>query len=62
MTSEITKTSLLAIASIFSAVGGSMLATDTVSGGALLVVGVLILILRGWLKQKGYDVEAAKKA
>jgi len=53
--SEITKTSLLIIASIFTGVGGGMLRTDTIKGSILLLIAVGILTLRGWLKQKGIE-------
>lgn len=52
-TSELTKTSLLVITSIFTATGGAMLTTDIIKGTILLLVAVGILVLRGWLKQKG---------
>lgn len=55
MIQEITKTSLLIIATIFTGIGASILATDMVNGSILLFIAVGILVLRGWLKQKGID-------
>ena len=55
MTSEVTKTSLLVIASIFTAGGAAVLTADVVKGSILLLVGVAVLVLRGWLKQKGIN-------
>lgn len=55
MIPEITKTSLLIIATIFTGIGASILATDMVNGSILLFIAVGILVLRGWLKQKGID-------
>ena len=54
---EITKTSLLVIATIFTGVGGGMLAADFPKGVWCLLIAVGILVLRGYLKQKGIEVE-----
>jgi len=59
MTSEITKTSLLVVATVFTATGASVLADDIVTGSILLFVAIAVLILRGYLKKKGYDLEGA---
>lgn len=53
--SETTKTSLLIIASIFTATGGALLPTDGVKGSILLLLGVAVLVIRGYLKQKGIE-------
>jgi len=58
---ELTKTSLLIIASIFTAAGAAVLTTDIVKGCILLLIASGVLVLRGWLKKKGYDIEAAAK-
>jgi len=55
MTSETTKTSLLVIATVFTGVGAGMLSADVVTGSVLLLIAVGVLVLRGWLKQKGID-------
>lgn len=52
---EVTKTSLLVIASIFTAGGAAVLTTDITKGSILLLIGVAVLVLRGWLKQKGIN-------
>jgi len=60
--SELSKTSLLIIASILTSVGGALLAgADKVWGAILLLGAVGILILRGFLKKKGIDIEAQLK-
>jgi len=56
MTSELTKTSLLVIATIFTGVGAATLSTNIVNGSILLLIAVGILVLRGWLKQKGIEI------
>lgn len=56
MTSELTKTSLLIIATIFTGFGASILKTDIVNGIILLLIAVGVLVLRGYLKQKGIDI------
>jgi len=56
MPSEFTKTSLLVIATIFTGAGAGMLSTNVVTGSALLLIAVGVLVLRGWLKQKGIDI------
>lgn len=56
MTSELTKTSLLIVATIFTGFGASILANDIVNGSILLLMAVGVLVLRGWLKQKGIEV------
>ena len=56
MTSELTKTSLLVIATTFTGVGAATLATNIVSGSILLLIAVAVLVLRGYLKHKGIDV------
>jgi len=58
MISEITKTSLLVIATIFTGVGSATLSTNIVNGSILLLIAAGVLILRGWLKQKGIDARA----
>lgn len=55
MTSELTKTSLLIVATIFTGVGAAMLPVNIVNGSVLLLIAVGVLVLRGWLKQKGID-------
>jgi high-affinity Fe2+/Pb2+ permease len=52
---ELTKTSLLVIATIFTGAGSSILQSNVITGSALLLIAVGILILRGWLKQKGIN-------
>ena len=52
---EITKTSLLVIATIFTAVGAATLPANILHGSILLLAAVLVLTLRGYLKQKGID-------
>lgn len=54
--SEFSKTSLLIIATIFTAIGAAKLNTDPVVGSILLLIAVGILVLRGWLKHKGIEV------
>ena len=49
---ETAKTSLLAIATIFTAVGGAMLSVSILTGSILLLISVGILVLRGYLKAK----------
>lgn len=56
MTSELTKTSLLIVATIFTGVGAAMLPTNMVNGSILLLIAVGVLVLRGWLKHKGIEV------
>ncbi len=50
---ETTKTSLLVIATIFTGVGGATLPNEPVTGSILLLIAAGILVLRGYLKQKG---------
>ena len=50
---ETTKTSLLIVATVFTAAGASMISTDVVRGSILLLLAVGTLVFRGWLKQKG---------
>lgn len=57
MVSETTKTSLLIVASIFTGVGGATLSANPITGSILLLIAVGILVLRGWLKQKGIEVK-----
>jgi len=52
---ELTKTSLLVIATIFTGTGASILQSNVITGSILLLIAVGILILRGWLKQKGIN-------
>lgn len=52
---ETTKTSLLVIASIFTAVGGAMLTANVITGSILLLIAVGVLVLRGYLKKKGIE-------
>ena len=54
--SETTKTSLLIVASICTAAGAADLTTDVIKGSILLLIAVGVLVLRGWLKQKGIEV------
>ena len=61
MISEITKTSLLIVATVFTAAGAAVLAEDIVTGSILLFISIGVLILRGYLKKKGYDTETAAK-
>ena len=49
---ETAKTSLLIIASIFTAVGGGMLGVNILTGSVLLLIAVGVLVLRGYLKKK----------
>lgn len=59
---ELTKTSLLVIATIFTGVGGALLASaDKIWGIVSLLLAVGILVLRGFLKKKGIDIEARPK-
>lgn len=55
--SETQKTSLLIIATVFSASGAALLITDFYKGILLLLLAVGTLVLRGWLKQKGIAVK-----
>ena len=57
MPSELTKTSLLVIATIYTGVGAGMLSANVVTGSILLLIAVGVLVLRGWLKQKGIEVK-----
>ena len=60
--SELSKTSLLVIASIFTSVGGALLAGEDKVWGAILLLGAVgVLILRGFLKKKGVDIESSLK-
>ncbi len=59
MVDEFTKTSLLIVASSFTAAGAAVLTTDTMKGVLLLLISAGILILRGYMKQKGYELETA---
>lgn len=61
MINEFEKTSLLIIASTFTAAGAAVITTDTGKGVLLLLISAGILMLRGILKQKGYELEAAAK-
>lgn len=61
MTSELTKTSLLIVSSVFTAAGAAILTVDIVKGSILLLIAVGVLVLRGYLKKKGYEIEAANK-
>lgn len=56
MTSELTKTSLLIIATIFTGAGASALSANIINGSVLLLMAVGVLVLRGWLKQQGIDI------
>ena len=60
---EITKTSLLTIATIFGSIGGALMASveSRIVGAIFLGVAVLILLVRGILKAKGIDIEGVKK-
>jgi len=58
MNSEITKTSLLVIASILTATGAAILVENTVTGSLLLAGAVVVLIVRGVLKVKGIELES----
>lgn len=50
---ELAKTSFLIIATIFTAAGAALLPTKIIAGTFLLLVAVIILALRGYLKKKG---------
>ena len=54
---EITKTSLSIIALIFTGGGAAILLENPIVGSILLLLAVGTLALRGWLKQKGIEVE-----
>ena len=58
--SELQKTSLLIIATIFTATGASVLSENVGQGIILLLLAVATLILRGWLKKKGFDIASGK--
>lgn len=59
---ELTKTSLLIIASILTGVGGAVLGSgDKLWGIIMLVLAVGVLVLRGFLKKKGIPIEAKPK-
>jgi len=49
---ETAKTSLLIIASTFTAIGAGMLSVNILTGSILLLIAVGILTLRGYLKGK----------
>ena len=57
MYGEFTKTSLLIIATIFTGIGAAILQTDITRGSIMLVIAVGVLVLRGYLKKKGYDIK-----
>jgi len=59
--SEIEKTSLLVIATIFTGVGASTIQSNPTLGIVFLVLAVGILILRGWLKSIGIPVEVVEE-
>ena len=61
MTSELTKTSLLIIANIFTGFGASILASDLYNGILLLLIAGAVLVLRGWLKFKGLPVNSTSQ-
>lgn len=61
MYGELTKTSLLIIATIFTGIGAAILQTDMIKGTIMLLAAVGILALRGYLKKKGYDIEKKKE-
>ena len=61
MSSEITKTSLLVIATILTATGASILVESTTTGSLLLAGAVVVLIIRGVLKAKGIELESSAK-
>lgn len=53
-------TSLLAIATILTGVGGGLLPSNVLVGGGLLLLSAIIIIVRGILQAKGIDVGARK--
>ena len=57
MNNEITKTSLLIVSTIFTGVGAATLQTDIIKGSVMLLIAVGVLVLRGYLKKKGYNIE-----
>ena len=57
MMTEFGKTSLLIVATIFSSTGASVLATDPTKGSILLLIGVGVLVLRGFLKARGIETQ-----
>ena len=58
MNKEITKTSLLIVASILTAAGAATLVSNTVTGCILLGFAVVVLIVRGALKAIGIELES----
>ena len=58
MNKEVTKTSLLVIASILTATGAATLVSNVTIGLILLGAAVIVLIVRGVLKAKGIELES----
>jgi len=54
---EVTKTSLSIIATIFTGAGAALLLRNPIVGSILLLIAVGVLALRGWLKSRGIEVK-----
>jgi len=53
-------TSLLAIATILTGVGGGFMPSNVLLGAGLLTLAAVLIIVRGILQAKGIDVGAKK--
>lgn len=60
MDNLLSKGLLLTVATTFVTIGITKIGENVILGGALMLVGAIVFVVREYLKQQGYDISGKK--